>query len=188
MKFNKNNCQFCKESIVFVGHIISSEGIWVDSSKAYAITKLSVLQSVTELQTFLGTVNYPGKFIPNLAEIIAPHQTLLTKIVVFNLQKPQLNAIENLKTLIASGLFLKLIGPNLPLRLKIDVKNQGLEALFEQNQGLVESPKWHPIGYSSRTLRDYEKAFTQFERVVDSSSSWSGTFPRIFMWSQIYHY
>ena len=142
---------------------------------------MSVLQSVTELQTFLGTVNYPGKFIPNLAEIIAPHQTLLTKIVVFNLQKPQLNAIENLKTLIASGLFLKLIGPNLPLRLKIDVKNQGLEALFEQNQGLVESPKWHPIAYSSRTLRDYEKVFTQIERVVDSSSSWSGTFPRIFM-------
>ena len=78
MKFNKNNCQFCKESIVFVGHIISSEGIWVDSSKAYAITKLSVLQSLTELQTFLGMVNYPGKFIPNLAEIIPPHQTLLT--------------------------------------------------------------------------------------------------------------
>ena len=78
MKLNENNCQFCKKSIVFVGHIISSEGIWVDSSKAYAITKLSVLQSLTELQTFLGMVNYPGKFIPNLAEIIAAHQTLLT--------------------------------------------------------------------------------------------------------------
>ena len=86
-----------------------------------------------------------------------------------------------MKTLIASVLFLKIIGPNLPIRLKIDVKNQGLEALFEQNQGLVESAKWHPIGYSSHTLRDYEKTFTQIERVVDSYSSWSGTFPRIFM-------
>ena len=84
-----------------------------------------------------------------------------------------------MKTLIASVLFLKIIGPNLPIRLKIDVKHQGLEALFEQNQGLVESPKWHTTGYSSRTLRDYEKTFTQIERVVDSYSSWSG--PRIFM-------
>ena len=84
-----------------------------------------------------------------------------------------------MKTLIASVLFLKIIGPNLPIRLKIDVKHQELEALFEQNQGLVESPKWHTTGYSSRTLRDYEKTFTQIERVVDSYSSWSG--PRIFM-------
>ena len=43
-----------------------------------------------------------------------------------------------------------MIDPNLPLRLKIEVKSEGLEALFEQNQGSLGSQKLHPIGYSSR--------------------------------------
>ena len=42
LKLNKNKCQFHKNSIVFLGHIISSEGIKVDPSKTDAITKVSV--------------------------------------------------------------------------------------------------------------------------------------------------
>ena len=72
LKLNKNKCQFFKNSIVFLGRIISSEGIRVDPSKPGAITKMSVLQSLTELQRFLGMVNYLGKFIPNLAEVTTP--------------------------------------------------------------------------------------------------------------------
>ena len=44
LKLNKNKCQFRKNSIVFLGHIISSEGIRVDPSKTDAITKMSVPQ------------------------------------------------------------------------------------------------------------------------------------------------
>ena len=72
LKFNKNKCQFHKNSIVFLGHIISSEVIRVDPSKTDAITKMFILQSLTELQRFFGMVNYLSKFIPNLAEVTAP--------------------------------------------------------------------------------------------------------------------
>ena len=109
LKLNKNKCQFRKNSIVFLGHIISSEGIRVDPSKTDAITKMSVPQSLAELQRFLGMVNYLGKFIPNLAEVTSPLRALLKKDVAFNLQKPQLDAIEKLKTLIASAPILKFL-------------------------------------------------------------------------------
>ena len=87
LKLNKNKCQFHKNTIVFLGHMISSEGIRVDPSKTYAITKMSIPQSLTELERFLGMVNYLGKFIPNFAEVTAPFQVLLKKGIVFNLQK-----------------------------------------------------------------------------------------------------
>ena len=48
-------------------------------------------------------VNYLGKFIPNVAEHTTPLRNLLKKDVVFELQKPQLEAIENLKTLVTSA-------------------------------------------------------------------------------------
>ena len=131
LRLNKNKCQFCKNSIVFLGHIISSEGIRVDPSKTDAITKMSVPQSLTELQRFLGMVNYLSKFIPNLAEVTAPLRVLLKKDVVFKLQKFQLDVIEKLKTLITSAPILKSFDSNLPTRLKTDASSEGLGALLE---------------------------------------------------------
>ena len=131
LRLNKNKCQFCKNSIVFLGHIISSEGIRVDPSKTDAITKMSVPQSLTELQRFLGMVNYLSKFIPNLTEVTAPLRVLLKKDVVFKLQKSQLDVIEKLKTLITSAPILKSFDSNLPTRLKTDASSEGLGALLE---------------------------------------------------------
>ena len=131
LKLNKNKCQFCKNSIVFLGHIISSEGIRVDPSKTDAITKMSVPQSLTELQRFLGMLKYLAKFIPNFAEVNARLRVLLKKDVVFKLQKSQLDVIEKLKTLITSAPILKSFDSNLPTRLKTDASSEGLGALLE---------------------------------------------------------
>ena len=131
LKLNKNKCQFCKNSIVFLGHIISSEGIRVDPSKTDAITKMSVPQSLTELQRFLGMLKYLAKFIPNFAEVNARLRVLLKKDVVFKLQKSQLDVIEKLKTLITSAPILKIFDSNLPTRLKTDASSEGLGALLE---------------------------------------------------------
>ena len=60
-------------------------------------------RSVTELQRFPCMINYLEKFIPNLAEHTAPLCKLLKRDVGFELQKPQLDAIENLKTLVTSA-------------------------------------------------------------------------------------
>ena len=88
----------------------------------------------------------------------------MKKDVVFNLQIPQLDAIEKLETLITSAPILKISNPNLPARLKIDTSSEGLRALLEQNHSLLENPQWHPQGYSSHALRDYEKQYAQIEK------------------------
>ena len=49
LKLNKTKCQIRKQSIVFLGHIISSEGIKTDSSKTEAITKMPFPRSVNQL-------------------------------------------------------------------------------------------------------------------------------------------
>ena len=125
---------------------------------------MSVLQSLTELQRFWRMVNYLGKFIPNLVEVTAPLQALLKKDVAFNLQKPQLDTIENLRILITSAPILEIFNPNLPKRLNIAASSEGVGALLKQKHGLLENPQWHPIGYSSRALRDYKKWYAQIEK------------------------
>ena len=106
-------------------------------------------------------VNYLGKFILNLPEVIIPLQAVSKEDAAFNLQNAQLNAIEKLKTLIMSAPILKIFDSNLPLRLKIDPRFERLRALLEQNHGFSENTKWHLIGYSFPALHDYEKQYAQ---------------------------
>ena len=164
LKLNKNKCKFRKKSIVFVGHTTYSEDVGVDPSKTDAITKLPVPQSLTELQRFLGMVNYLGKFIPNRAGITALLQALLKKSVVFNFQKPQLDATEKLNTLITLTHIPNIFDPNLPTRLRIDASSEGIEALLKQNHGSLENPQRHPVGHSSQVLCDSKKWYVQIEK------------------------
>ena len=48
-------------------------------------------------------IHYLGNFIANFAEHTTPLRNLLKKDALFKLQKPQLDVIENLKTLVTSA-------------------------------------------------------------------------------------
>ena len=163
LKLNKKKCQIGVKSIVFLRHIISSEGVKVDPAKIEAI-KMQLPNSVNELQRFLGMITYLGKFIPNLAEVTSPLRTLLKKEVEFKLKKPQLDAIGKLKLLVTTTPCRKIFNPNLQTRLKIDASSEELGALLEQNHGTLTYPKWYPVGYASRSLQDYEKRYAQIEK------------------------
>ena len=133
LKLNKTKCQTGVKSILFLGHIISSEGLKVGPGKIEEMTKMPLPNSVNELQGFLGMIAYLGKFIPNLAEVTSPLRTLLKKEVEFKLEKPQLYVIGKLKLLITSIPCLKIFNLNLQTRLKIDASSEELGALLEQN-------------------------------------------------------
>ena len=45
--------------------------------------------------------------------------------------------------------------------MKIYANLEGLSALQEQKHGTLTYPKWHPVGYASRSLRDYENRYAQ---------------------------
>ena len=94
LKLNKTKCQIRKQSIVFLGHIISSEGIKIDPSKTEAITKMPLPRPVNDLLRFLGMINYLGKFIPNLAEHATPLRNLLKKDVFLNYKSLNLTLLK----------------------------------------------------------------------------------------------
>ena len=62
-------------------------------------------------------------------------------VTSFGLQKSQLDAIENLKTLVTSAPCLKIFDSKLPTRLKTDASSVGLVAVLEQTYGTVDNEK-----------------------------------------------
>ena len=89
--------------LIFLGHIISKDGIKPDPKKINAITNMPIPTNKTELQRFLGMINYLEKFVPNLSQVISPLRILPQNNIVYNIEQPQIDAINQLKELITSS-------------------------------------------------------------------------------------
>ena len=63
-------------SIPFFGEIVSRKGIQPDPQIIKALTDMLAPKNKMELQAFLGTINYLGKFSPHKAEVCEPLQKL----------------------------------------------------------------------------------------------------------------
>ena len=69
-KFNK--CEFCLRSVAFLGHIISVEGIIVDSQKTKAVRNWPRPISPSDIRSFLGLVGYYRWFFKCFSSIASP--------------------------------------------------------------------------------------------------------------------
>ena len=87
IKLNKKKCEIGRNDLIFLGHRVTSTGIKPDPSKIEAIKQMKLPTTVTELQRFMGMVNYVAKFIPNLAELTTPLRKLLQKDTEFCMNK-----------------------------------------------------------------------------------------------------
>ncbi len=56
-------CKFLKPSVNFLGHRVDADGIHTTDEKLKAIVEAPAPKNIQELRSFLGLINYYGKFI-----------------------------------------------------------------------------------------------------------------------------
>lgn len=72
-------CQFVREKVTFLGHMISNKGIAIDPNRIDSIINFPNPRNVRELRGFLGLVNYDRRFCDNYSDLISPLVKLLRK-------------------------------------------------------------------------------------------------------------
>ena len=72
IRLNPAKCIFFQPGLQFLGHWIDQHGIRPLPQKMEAIMEASSPTNVTELKSYLGLLNYYGKFLPNLVTILHP--------------------------------------------------------------------------------------------------------------------
>ena len=72
LKAKLSKCNFLKQQVHYLGHVISSDGIATDPSKTERITNWPTPRNVQEVQQFLGLASYYRRFIQNFAGIAKP--------------------------------------------------------------------------------------------------------------------
>lgn len=62
-KLKPNKCDFCCKQVVFLGHIVSEDGVRTDPTKTDKVAQWPVPKMKWEVQRFLGLANYYHCFV-----------------------------------------------------------------------------------------------------------------------------
>ena len=76
MMLNKGKCCFRLSKVVYLGHVISAEGISLDPEKVKAINQMPPPEDKKGVERLPGFLNYVAKFILDLSSITQPVRKL----------------------------------------------------------------------------------------------------------------
>ena len=157
-----SKCEFFKDRLEYLGHIVSSQGIETNPKKIMAIVNWPQPKKVTQVRRFLGFCNYYRKFIKGYAQIAKP----LYQLIAGDNAKKKTNEIKRTDHCEEAFLKLKEICRDIPIlayadytksfKVHIDASEQGLGVVLYQDQ---DDGTTHIIAYVSQNLSKSEKRY-----------------------------
>jgi hypothetical protein len=159
-----SKCSFGQDSIQYLGHIISAQGVSTDPEKTLAMEQWPLPTNATKLRGFLGLTGYYRKFVKNYGIISKPLTQLLTKKGFEWTPKATVAFLALKQAMVQTPVAL----PNfqLPFTVETDACELGVGAVLMQ--------LGHPIAYMSkslgvmnRKLSIYEKEFMAVIMAID---------------------
>ena len=156
IKLNDTKSAIEKNSITFMGHVISEKGISPDPSKVEAVVNMPIPSDVEGVRRFCGFVQYLSRFLPNLSEDLAPLRKLTCDGITWNWSQECDNAICKIKDKISKYPVLSFYDPDKPLVIQVDSSKDGIGAVLLQDGC--------PIEFASRTMTSAETKYAQIEK------------------------
>ena len=185
LKIKPKKSYFFQASVIFLGHILSADGISANPEKVEKVRDWLVPSNAKELHSFLGLASYYCRFIPNFAHIakclhqlVGPTNVKKTKgkrkevttleelkkkleltIPKFVWASEHQKAFDTLKLALTTAPVLGYPNFKREFILETDGSLRGLGAVLSQ---VDEQGKTHIIAYASRTLRPSEKSMCNY--------------------------
>ena len=97
LKLQPNKCEFLRKEVMYLGHVITEDGIRPVPTKLRAVRDFPVSKKVKDIQSFIGLAGYYRKFIPDFSKIAKPLTILTKKSESFVWGAEQQNAFQMLK-------------------------------------------------------------------------------------------
>ena len=121
---------FFMSSVEYLGHQISQSGIQALQSKVDAIANAPTPTNIQEVRSFLGLLNYYGKFVHNLSTMVQPLNALLQAGKSWSWTSEYTQAFHLAKQQLTSAKVLTHYDPKLPINLAADASAYGVGAVI----------------------------------------------------------
>ncbi|KAK8777518.1 hypothetical protein V5799_029140 [Amblyomma americanum] len=153
-------CHFAYEELLFLGHIVSKEGVRPDPQKTAAIEQFQPPADKKAVRRFLGLCAYYRRFVKNFSRIAEPLTQLTKADVPFKWEAPQAEAFKELQRRLQSPPILAHFDENADTEVHTDASSVGLGAVLVQKSDGLEKV----IAYASRSLSKAEANYSTTEK------------------------
>ncbi|KAG7310106.1 hypothetical protein JYU34_004645 [Plutella xylostella] len=159
LKLNPEKCQFLKKEILYLGHVVSANGVAPDPTKISTLQNYPVPTTAEEVKRFVAFCNYYRKFVPSFADITSPLNKLCRKNEQFIWTKDCDDAFQNLKILLTTPPVLQFpdFSENNEFVIQTDASGTAIGAVL-CNKDL------RPIAYASRPLNKAERNYPTIQK------------------------
>ena len=148
------------DSIEYLGHNISHNGLTPHEAKISAIKELRPPQDVSECRAQLGFFAYYSGYVPGYSEVVRPMTKLTSKAVSWTWGEEQQRAHDSVKALLCKpGLVIKRLDYSKPIRLYTDWSKDGLSAVLGQPDGDKECM----VACISRSCNKHEAKYASYQ-------------------------
>ena len=183
LKLKASKCQWFRQSVKYLGHIVSKDGIACDPEKTEVIQSWPVPSMVTHVRQFIGFASYYRKFIPNYSEIAQPLTHLTKKSVRFNWSQDCQKAFDSLKEKLASPPVLAYPKDEGEYILDTDASNHAIGAVLSQ----IQDGEERVISFRSWALCGGQQNYCTTKRGIISCRNLCGAFPLFSVWPAFHH-
>ncbi|GFW26812.1 transposon Tf2-9 polyprotein [Trichonephila clavipes] len=166
LKLNISKCVFGVTELIFLGHLITPDGIKPLPDKVQAVLDCKQPETVGSLRKFLGLLNFYRRFLPKAAE----QQYLLSEFLKgskgkkdskpLNWSSEANTAFQRCKQALADAALLAHPSPSAPLALHVDASDYAIGGALHQ----VVDSELQPLAFFSRKLTSSEKSYSAYDR------------------------
>ncbi len=161
LKLKPSKCDLFKKEVLFLGHVVSQDGVKPDPKKIEAVQEWPIPKNITGVRSFLGFCSYYRRFIAGFATIASPLNRLLEAGQTFLWTDECQTAFDKLKEVLTSYEVMAYPNDEGQFILDTDASDFGVGAALSQVQWCEKSQceVERPISYASRSLTKPQRRY-----------------------------
>ena len=138
LKLKPKKCSLFHTKTLFLGRVVSEEGVSINPENVEKVTKWPVAKSVKDAEKFLGFINYHREHIKDYAKLMSVLYELTGSRATFSWKSRHQDAYETLKQKMVTAPILSYPNASDMFVLDTDASNHAIGAVLSQVQDDIE--------------------------------------------------